>query len=160
MAILGAPLPWVRRESYRGVYYVRRWRGRKVLNLWPRRRKQRKSAKQRQRETDFAAAVLAIKWMEPQLKSDYIERCAPAQTLWRDQLMAQLYGTAFAFTTAEGTTIYPKQFYLKVSNALDLLGAETGALLFRQLGQWATLPPGPPGSVLTSSGPGFAPQWA
>jgi len=160
VALLGAPLPWIRKDSRKGLYYTRLWRGLTVTSIWPRRRKARRSALQRQKERDFAAAVLAIKWMDPTLLSAYIDRCANSQTLWRDQLMAQLYGTAFAFTTAEGTTIVPRGFWQKVSHALDLLGAETGALLVRAVGQWQTLPPGAEGTRLTSNGPDAPPSWA
>jgi hypothetical protein len=160
VATTASPLPWIRKDSRKGLYYSRQWRGITVAQGWPRRRKARRSALQRQKETDFAAAVLAIKWMDPTLVSAYIDRCKGSQVLWRDALMAQLYGTAFALTSAEGTTIYPQQFYNKVNRALDLIGAETGALFVRAPGQWQTLAPGAPGSRFTSRGPGLTPHWA
>jgi hypothetical protein len=159
VAVLGTPLPWVRKDSRRGLFYTREWRGRTVISGWPRRRKARRSALQRQKERDFAAAVLALKWLDPRLQAAYIDRCRPSQTLWRDQLMAQLYGTAFTITTSNGQTIYPRSFHEKISRALDQLGAETGALLVRAAAQWQTLPPGAPGLVLTSRGPGLTPTW-
>jgi hypothetical protein len=97
--------------------------------------------------------------MDPAIVSGYIDAFKASPALWRDQLTALLYGTAFCLTTAEGVTIYPKQFWQKVSNALDLLGAETGALLVRTAGQWQTLPPGQAGSVLTSTGPDNPLTW-
>lgn len=160
MALLGTPLPWVRKDAREGLFYTRRWRGRVVISSWPGRRRARRSALQRQKERDFAAAVLAIKWMDPQMVAGYRERLAGTGTLWRDQLMAQLYGTAFAITTADGTVLYPQQFWQKVSAALDWLGAESGALLVRGIGQWQTLQPGPAGARLTSNGPDTPPSWA
>jgi len=159
MAILGEPIPWVRKEAYEGVFYTRRWRGKRVTSSWPRRRKRRRAALQRQKETDFAAAVLAIKWMDPTIVGQYIDRAKPTQTLWRDALMSQIYGTAFALTSDEMLTIYPQQFWLKVSNSLDKLGFETGALLVRGSGQWQTIAPAAAGLVLTSGGPDTLPTW-
>lgn len=159
MAVIGAPVPWVQRDSRRGLYYVRTWRGLRVLNMWPRRRKARRSALQRQKERDFADVVLAIKWMDPTILSTYIDAAAGSPVLWRDMLMAQLYGTAFLIDFDDGTTLYPKQFVAKISNALDLLGAETGATLVRMPGQWATIAPGAVGTVLTSQGPDALPIW-
>ncbi|MFZ1059367.1 MAG: hypothetical protein WAP47_09265 [Candidatus Rokuibacteriota bacterium] len=130
-----------------------------MLRSWPRHRKARRSALQRQKETDFAAAVLAIKWMDPTITATTMDAFRKSPVLWRDFLMSMLYGTAFALTTDEGTTIYPRQFWEKVSRALDLLGAETGAILVRSLGQWQTLPPGTAGTVLTSQGPAALPHW-
>ena len=159
MALLGPPLPWVRREARHGIYYTRQWRGLTVLSRWPRHRKARRSALQRQKEYDFASVVLAIKWLDPSLLAGTMDAFKGTQVLWRDYLAAMLYGTAFALTTDEGRTLYPRQFYDKINNALDLLGAETGALQVRNGGQWQTLPPGPTGSMLTSGGPGENLRW-
>ncbi|MFZ1059428.1 MAG: hypothetical protein WAP47_09585 [Candidatus Rokuibacteriota bacterium] len=160
MAILGAPIPWLRHESRKGIYIVRRAGGQVIQQAWPRRRKARRTQLQLRKERDFAAAVLAIKWMDPSILAGYQDRYASSSTLWRDALMATIYGTAFALTTTEGATIYPQQFRDKVSRSLDLLGAESGALLARGAGQWQTIPPGPTGALLTSQGPGSLPQWA
>jgi hypothetical protein len=159
VALLGPPVPWVRREARRGIWYTRQWRGLTVLSTWPRHRKARRSALQRQREYDFASVVLAIKWLDPELVKATRDEFAGSQILWRDYLMAVLYGTAFALTNDEGRTIYPRQFYEKVSRSLDLLGAETGALLTRGAGQWQTITPGPLGSKFTARGPGLTPHW-
>jgi len=159
VAITGSPLPWIHRDSRKGLYYTQQWRGLNVVRSWPRHRKARRSALQRQKETDFANAVLAIKWLDPTIVSQVQDAFAKGPALWRDYLMSLLYGTAFALTTEEGATIYPRQFHEKVSRALDLLGAETGALLVRADAQWQTLPPGAAGMVLTSRGPALTPAW-
>jgi hypothetical protein len=150
VTILGAPLPWIQRDARLGLYYTQLWRGLRVVRV---------STGQLARARDFAAAVLAIKWLDPGIIAAAMDANKGSPSLWRDQLMSQIYGTAFALTDAEGKTIYPRQFVEKVTRALDLLGAETGALLVRAPGQWQTLAPGAPGFRLTSNGPGTTPTW-
>lgn len=159
MAVTGAPLPWVNRDSRRGLYYTRTWRGIRVVSMWPRRRKARRTAKQRQKETDFAAVSLAIKWLDPEILSTTIDAAKGSPVLWRDMLTAQFYGTAFLLDIEGGKTIYPRQFLEKVSGSLDTIGSETGALLVRQIGQWQTVTPAEAGTVWTSTGENTMPQW-
>lgn len=159
MARLGAAIPYVPRASRRGAFMINVWRGIYRAQAWPRRRKAKRSAKQRQLERDFASAQLAIKWMDPQLVANAMDTFKTSKVLWRDFLTAQLYGTLITMVDQTGKEIFPLQFVRKMSAALDLLGAETGAVLVRGAGIWQTLAPGSAGQRFTSNGPDQIPTW-
>lgn len=98
--------------------------------------------------------------MDPTIQSTFMDAAAGTGVLWRDMMTAMLYGTLFAIDLEGGTTLHPIQFVEKISRALDLIGAETGAMLIRGQGQWITVRPGEVGQVLTSTGPDSLPTWA
>lgn len=138
-----------RGAALRGVGYVRQGRNQQVFSSWPKPRGKAKTALQAQTESDFAAACIIVKNMDP-LFQDFARQVAKETPLLpRDLLFRQLYRRPYWFYMPDGRKVFPVAAMQDVSLLLDAVWQLENGLLVRGPTWWQGLPPGAPKSVLT-----------
>ena len=144
----------------RGGVVVKTWRGQLVAARFPRKRGiRRRTLEEQDSIATFDAAVALYRWITAEERQAVTDACKGTQWLARDLHTVLMYGTFFMLTDTTGKRLYPMAYGDKVSEALDSLGYEVGSIMVRTDDGWRYLPPGNPGQVLTSNGPGVPPSW-
>lgn len=78
----------------------------------------------------------------------------------RDILVKMAYGKLVELKYKDGRRKWPLKIMSQEAQAfLNTITTEPGSLLLRTASEWVGLPPGPPDTVLTASGPGELPKW-
>ena len=101
-----------------------------------------------------------FKITHPELLWEYYRQQSISRVQARDIWSSSAFGYLLYFEIDGGKRMYSMAHRERFSRSLDVFTQDVGSLLIRDTEIWAGLPPGPPGSVLISRGPGQLPQWA
>jgi hypothetical protein len=152
MAKLPPQNPPIRRPALRGRFVVRTWRGKTIVQAWPKPRGENLSPKQKEAVAWFREAAFAAKLSAAPIQNLSREMAKGTQFLPRDLLYKNFAGRLFHLIDTNGRKIYSMAAMQDVSEILDILGQEPGMILVRGEQWWTALPPGPDGSVLAVIG--------
>lgn len=159
MAVLGPPLAYARRVALRGAYHITLYRGRIVATAWPRQHRARPKRTELERRDWLRAVILAQKHADPDTTKLLREITANSPTYARDLHTMLIAGTALSWRRADGREMLPIRYRRRLEAALDQIRTAPTGLPARHANRWITIAPGPPGSILTSRGPGQTPTW-
>lgn len=149
----------IRRQSFRGRFYIRVSRGQVIMSAWPKKRPGPMSDKQAYAVDKFKQAAVATKYMDPADQNYARELTKGTNALPRDLLMMALYGRLGTVYLEGGERIYSLASMQNSSGVLDPLGYTKGMVLVRGDTYWAGIPIGAEKDVLTV-GPDGLPIWA
>jgi len=146
--------------GYTGRMMVDVYRGQLRVRKWPRKRGRNLHPKTLAQMEWFRQANELAKYVAPQQQVLAREAAAGSPLLPRDLLIMAMAGRMFAIDFIDGRMLFPMAARAGISESLDVLSHEVGAVLVRAATYWEGLSPGLAGSVLTSAGPGQPPVWA
>jgi hypothetical protein len=138
-------------DATRGVVRVRKW---------PRKRGKPKNLAVYERSEWFRVVLELIKRMEPGFLEWCRDKTKGTNIYPRDLAMQILSGHFTILYLPDGTKMFPRNFMVDTSTALDVLGQDLGDILVRGPEFWAVIPLGSEGQVLTIPAPGELPVWA
>lgn len=128
--------PPPRRPSLRGSLMIDTVHGKVRIRAWPRKRGKPKTPDQAHRQTKFAMAQLASKFVSPQQMVDVMNARAGTPILPRDVFTSLFYGRLAAFIMTNGKVIWPMAARTDVSDALDVITQTPGYFLRRGNAGW------------------------
>lgn len=159
MAILGPKTGRRLPMAMTGTAVIRNRRGKLTVAGWPRARPRRKTTDFNASVQTFDAAIAMLRCVSAKEMAIVTEATRGTQYRARDMHIMLMYGSIFRIRLPDGRMLWPMSAINNVSQALDALGADVGSVLVRYDDYWLQLPPGTPGQVLTSQGPGLPPVW-
>jgi len=108
----------------------------------------------------FIAAVKNVKQLPGNLLEQLQADSAGTAWTWKDLAISLQYGRNVTITAPDGTTYRGwRDMADDMQQLLDSIIDAPGAILVRTSAKWMGLLPGPAGEVLTSKGPGVAPDY-
>lgn len=159
MVTLGGKLSGYRHPSNRGRLIVDTWRGKLRVRSWPRKATAEERSKAADQHEWFRQANTLAKYAAPQ--DQLIARALSEGTplMPRDLFLAAMAGRFIQQVEIDGQRYYSMAARQDVSELLDILGYQPGAMLLRQPEGWEVILPGPDGYLLTSEGVDQPPRW-
>lgn len=159
MATFKGPGKPQRGPSLTGRISFYTWRGQLVARAWRKPMSEATKRKTADAREWFRQANLASKYTaaEEQAWSRAITRGGPF--LPRDAIMAALAGRMYTHVITPSGVKYSMALRQDISEALDAITQQKGAMLIRGPNGWGALPEPPPGHILMSMGPNQAPAW-
>lgn len=155
----GGPGSSGKRPSFHKTVILDTWRGKPRKRKWPKPQPWKRKT-QAEALNKFAQAQRLFSYTTPEQQTVFRELSKNSPYLPRDYWTAMLYGRLAYWRDSEtGKVVYPMAAREEVSRSLDTISQTPGAMLYRTNNLWAEVSPGALGDVLTSFGPGAAPQW-
>lgn len=160
MAVLGGPFQIRKAPSYRGCFYVRKWRGQLVVSKWPTKRKRPLPPHTREQNEWFKQANRLCKYVPAELQVSVREAVKDTPLMPRDLLVAAMAGRLYAIVDPERGVLYSRAMANDVSQNLDIIGQAPGDMLARGPDQWTRVPGAAAGWMLFSQGAAVPAAWA
>lgn len=148
-----------RRPSLRGGVMLDVVNGNERARAWPKKRGKKLHPNTIEQNEWFRQAQWATKFMPAEMYWQVAQAVQGTPLLPRDILTMMMAGRLLSFTLDSGTTIWSVQVANDVSQALDVITDQPGAMLVRGLAGWQALLPGSEGYVLTAGPEGELPEW-
>jgi len=156
--IVGMPIPQ-KAPSLSGNLVVSTWRGVAYVAKWPRKRKRPLPPHTQEQSEWFRQAGVLARYLAPQQIKAAYEATQGTPLYPRDVLVMGMAGTLLALTMPNGKVLYSMSSREGVSQSLDILSQQDGAILARSNGLWVPVYTEDVGKVLTSKGPDTVPAW-
>lgn len=134
-------------------------RGSPRARAWPRKQSASTKAKNAERIEWFRQAQLLAQYLPMQQQIIAREATAGTPLMPRDILTMAMSGRLFMIVTPDNQRIWPMAIRTDVSEAIDILANQKGALLVRSDDVWQALNPGTDGYFLKSNGAAELPSW-
>lgn len=156
--LTGFPVP-NKAPSLSGNFLISTWRGVPYLMSWPRKRGKPKSVVVQRNTEKFRQIGKIIPYLNWQQHKAAREASQGTPFYPRDVLTMMMYGTLLAWRDPNGKIIYSMQTRLAVSESLDVLSQDDGAILARKNGLWVPVESSELHAVLTNFNDDDSPRY-
>lgn len=152
--ILTAPKDGKRRPSFRGALVFKTWKGKVVVQAWPKPRGPAKTPGQAFRQEWFRQANVLARYAPARQQA--LSRCAMKHLPVRpyDALIAAMAGRLWAIETDDRGTLYSMGSRADVSKNLDVLSQTPSSIMCRGEAFWDGCIPTAEGQLYVSGPPG------
>lgn len=127
---------------------MRTWRGKLIVQAWPKPRGKKASPAQREQQERFANANFLAKFAPGELQQSAIRLGSKGPLYPRDYLVSSMFGGIWIFHLPDGRRVYPMSLVKDMTRDLDIIAQMPGMLMARDELVWAPVQPTADGQVL------------
>lgn len=148
-----------RGTGLKGQWVQRTWRGKPIIQAWPRRQPRPRTQAEADNRKTLATAARAIIYFDAYQQVFAAGVARSSQLLPRDLLMQAIFTRGPAPMLKTGKKYFSMPAMMDISELLDAIGQLPGDMMFRGPDWWTRIPAGNLGDILTMSADD-TPLWA